>query len=97
MKAGASPVWVSSRLVCPLVGYVLLLVLVQFLCSGIISAPGGSIGFSAFAVVCGRSVGAQGGVSFSGISRSGTACDFSTSLFFFGSSVVFITAFASLN
>ena len=31
MKAGAFPVWVSSLLVCPLVGYALLLVLVQFL------------------------------------------------------------------
>ena len=31
MKAGAFPVWVSTLLVCPLVGYALLLVLVQFL------------------------------------------------------------------
>ena len=31
MKAGASSVWVSSRMVCPLVGYALLLALVQFL------------------------------------------------------------------
>ena len=31
MKAGAFPVWVSSLLVYPLVGYAMLLVLVQFL------------------------------------------------------------------
>ena len=53
-------------------------------CSGIISTLGGSIGFSAFSIISGGSGGALGGVSFSGISRSGTACGVCTSSFFFG-------------
>ena len=66
-------------------------------CSGIFSAPVGSIGFSAFTVVSGETGGLLGGVSFSGISRSGTTCGVCTSSFFCGSSVLLITAFASLN
>ena len=46
-----------------------------------------------FAIVSG---GTLGGVSFSGILRSGTECGVCASLHFSGSSVVLITAFASL-
>ena len=60
MKAGAFPVWGSSLLVCPLVGYALLLVLVL---------SGGSIDISAFAVVSGGSGDVLVGVSFSGSQR----------------------------
>ena len=62
-----------------------------------ISVPGGSIGFSAFTVVSGGSGGALGGVFFSGISMSGAVCGVSPFSFFSGSSVVLISAFASLN
>ena len=86
MKAGALPIWVSSLLVCTLVGYALLLVLVQFL------VLVGSFGFSAFSIVSGGTGGTLGGVPFSVISRSGTTCGICTFPFFSCSSVMLITA-----
>ena len=62
-----------------------------------ISAPGGSIGFSAFTGVSGGSGGALVGFFFFGISMSGTVCGVSRFSFFSGFSVVLITVFASLN